>query len=421
MKRRTIAVLGAGAVGVSTALYLQRDGHDVLLIDRDEPGMGCSFGNAALIQCSSVLPVAAPGVLRSVPKMLLDPDQPLVLRWRHLLSLAPYLMGFLREAQPSRFAANADALAAIIPQSYEGYRPLIEAAGLQSLVWQRGEMQVFQSRAIFDGAEHGRRMRMERGVKVELLDFDDLRDLEPALTHDCRWGVLLPSSYQTADPYKLISGLARHFAEQGGTVVREMVRDVSVEGDDRIVVRCEGRDIVVNEAVVAFGAFSGPVAKRLGGRTPLNSERGYHAMLSDPGVELRHTLISADFRFAMSPLESGIRLAGTAELAKVGAPPRYERARRLIPLGQKLLPGLRAEGATYWMGHRPSLPDSLPVIGPSPRHGNIHFAFGHGHSGLTLGGITGRLVADLVAGRPTPMPMAPYSVERFGNGGGRAW
>jgi glycine/D-amino acid oxidase-like deaminating enzyme len=413
MERKIIAVLGAGAVGVSTALYLQRDGHQVMLVDRDEPGMGCSFGNAGLIQCSSVLPVAAPGVLRSVPKMLLDPDQPLVLRWRHLLSLTPYLMGFLREAQASRFAANADALAAIIPQSYEGYRPLIEAAGLQSLVWQRGEMQVFKSRAVFDGAEHGRRMRMDRGVKVELLGSDDLRDLEPALTHDCRWGVLLPSSYQTADPYRLISGLARHFAAQGGTIVKATVRDVRAESSDRVVIRCDDRDVTADEVVVAFGAFSGPVAAQLGGRTPLNSERGYHAMLPDPGVELHHTIISGDYRFAMSPMEGRVRLAGTAELAKVGAPPKYERARRLIPLGQKLLPGLRADGATYWMGHRPSLPDSLPVIGASPRHPNVHFAFGHGHSGLTLGGITGRLIADLVAGREPPMPMAPYSVERF--------
>ncbi len=413
MPGKDIAVLGAGAVGVSIALYLQRDGHRVTLIDRDEPGMGCSYGNAALIQCSSVLPVAAPDVLRQVPKLLFDPDQPLVIRWRHLPTLIPFLLAFMRESRPSRYAANADALAAIVPQSFDAYEPLIEAAGLQDLVRRKGELQVFQSHDLFKATAPGRRMREERGVKVELLGEGDLRAIEPALAPDCRWGVMLPSSYQVSDPYRLVSGLARHFAAQGGTIAKAAVRDVLPLAGGGFRIDCEGAEFRAARVVVAMGAFSGPLTRRLGSRTPLNSERGYHAMLPEPGVGLDHTLISADYRFAIAPVDGGIRLAGTAELARVGAPPNYDRARRLIPLAQKVLPGLKADNPSYWMGHRPSLPDSVPVIGPSPHHDGLYFAFGHGHSGLTLGGMTGRMIAGMVGARRSNLDLTPYSITRF--------
>lgn len=409
----TIAVLGAGAIGVSTALYLQRDGHNVVLIDRDEPGKGCSYGNAGLIQCSSILPVAAPGVIRSVPRMLLDPDQPLVIRWRHLPSLAPYLLRFLVEAGERRASANADALAAIVPHAYSAYAPLITDAGLQDLVRHRGELHVFKSRAVFEGTERGRRMRRERGIEVRLLDAGELHDLEPALSPDCRWGVLLPAAYQTMDPFRFIAGLARNFTERGGTILKSAVQDVLPQSHGGFTVRCDAEDVCVDAVVIALGAFSGPLARRLGSPTPLNSERGYHVMLTDPGISVNHTLISGDYRFAVAPMDGGVRLAGTAELAKVGAAPHYGRAKRLIPLAQNLLPGLRSEQQEYWMGHRPSLPDSVPVISPSPRHRQLYFAFGHGHSGLTLGGMTGRMIADMVACRPASVNLAPYSVTRF--------
>lgn len=409
MKR--IAVLGAGAIGVCVALYLQRDGHEVTLIDRDDPGSGASSGNAGVIQCGSVIPVANASTLRAVPRMLLDPDQALVIRWQHLASLTPYLLRFLAEARPERVEHNTRALAAIVPRAYDGYRPLIESAGLGHMISHSGELHVFETDAAFRASDATRAIRRAHGVPVEVLSGDDVRRLEPALSPTIRHGALLPNAYQTADPRKLVAALADHFVSRGGRLLRGDVRDISIKGAP--TVHLADADHRTDAVVVAMGAFSKPFVKRLGEYVPLDSERGYHLTLPAPGATLGRAVISGEYRFAITPTGGGIRLAGTAELARVGAPPRYDRARRLLPLARRVLPGLSAEGSTEWMGHRPSTPDSLPVIGRSMRHPNVFYAFGHGHSGLTLGGITGRLVGDLVAGRAPEIDMQPYGIERF--------
>lgn len=407
-----VAVLGAGAVGVACALYLQREGHDVLLIDRDEPARGCSFGNAGLIQCSSVVPIAMPGLLRAVPRMLLDPDQPLVVRWRHLLSLAPYLLHFIKEASAARSEANSCALAAIIPASFEAYRPLIEAAGLDDMVERSGELYVYETQAAFAAAAGNLAMRSARNVEVQLLTGSEARELEPALSPAIERAVFLPNSYQTVNPYRFVEALARHFSGSGGSIVQADIQSITPTGSG-FALTTDKEPITAERIVVALGAFSKPFARRLGCDVPLDSERGYHLRLPTPGVRLKRTVLSGDFRFAMAPSDDAIVLAGTAELARVGAPPDFARAKRLLPLAQRLLPGLAADGETTWMGHRPSTPDSLPVIGRSPRDRNAIFAFGHGHSGLTLAGVTGRIVADLVAERLPDVDLAPYRADRL--------
>lgn len=408
-----VAVLGAGAVGVACALYLQREGHDVLLIDRDEPARGCSFGNAGLIQCSSVVPIAMPGILRAVPRMLLDPDQPLVVRWRHLPSLAPYLLRFMREASVARAEANSRALAAIIPASFDAYRPLIEAAGIGDMVRRSGELYVYETQAAFAAAARNLSMRRARNVEVQLLTGPEARELEPALSPAIERAVFLPNSYQTVNPYRFVASLARHFSGSGGRILQADIQDVAPARTGFAMTTDKGL-VTAERMVIALGAFSKPFARRLGCDIPLDSERGYHLSLPAPGVSLERTVLSGDYRFAMAPSDDAIVLAGTAELARVGAPPDLSRAKRLLPLAQKLLPGLAARGETSWMGHRPSTPDSLPVIGRSPKNRNAIFAFGHGHSGLTLAGVTGRIVADLIADRKPEIDITPYRAERFG-------
>lgn len=413
MGRKSIAVLGAGAIGVAVALSLHRDGHKVQLIDRDEPCSGASAGNAGLIQCASVVPVATTETLKSVPRMLLDRDQPLVVRWRCIPSLLPYLSSFLRETTRERVHANSVALASIIPRAYDAYRPLIEAAGIGSMVRHSGEFHVYETDAAFERAKSAHNIRQARGVRVEILNADETRDLEPSLTPAIRHGVLLPDAYQTTDPQKFVKALAHHFVESGGHCLKASVTDVDVKGPNSIAVETDRERVLAEGVVVALGAFSKEWVHKLGGRVPLDSERGYHVMLPNPQVGLSRTLLSGEYRFALSPVDGGIRLAGTAELARVGAAADYDRARRLIPLAQRLLPGLSAEGPAMWMGHRPSTPDSLPVIGRSPLHRHVYYAFGHGHSGFTLAGITGLLVADLVADRTPCVDLAPFRIDRF--------
>lgn len=413
MRGESITVLGAGAIGVSIALYLQRDGHDVRLVDRDEPGSGCSFGNAGLIQCASVVPVATPGIARRVPRMLLDSNQPLVIRWRYLASLAPYLLRFLAESKPDRVAANARALKSIVPGSYEAYKPLIEAAGIQSMVRPSGELHVFETDTAFKAAQANFDMRRAHGVDVERLDANGVRQLEPALVRSVRHGVFLPGCYQTANPFRFVDALAQHFVSGGGTFLKATVEDIGVTPEGSVDIATDGGRLSAGKVVLAFGAFSKPFAGKLGLRVPLDSERGYHIDLPEPGVTLNRTVVSGEHRFALAPIDGGIRVVGTAELARVGAPPHYRRAERLLPLARHLLPGFAETTGTKWMGHRPSTPDSLPVLGRSQRYPNVFFAFGHNHSGLTLGGMTGKLMADLVAGRSPPVDLSPFDPGRF--------
>lgn len=411
-----VTVIGAGTVGVCCALWLQRDGHRVTLIDRGGPGEGTSFGNAGLIQTGAVVPIATPGVLRQVPKMLMDPKGPLVIRWQYLPRIAPWLLRFIAAAHPDRVEAISIALAALLARAKDGYRPLIEAAAADDLVRPLGELYVYRRETSYQAHAPFHALRRRRGINVVDLGPDELRQVEPALGPGFVRGVLLPDSLGTANPYRLTNHLARHFVANGGTVKRETVTDIDVGPQGpRAIVTDAGRH-PVERLVVAAGAWSKPFARRLGHPVPLETERGYHMMLPDPGVSLRVALLSGDHRFAITPMVDGVRLAGTAELAGLAAAPNYARAEMLVPMAQAIVPGLNVAGGVRWMGHRPSVPDSLPVIGRSSLHDRVLFAFGHGHLGLTLAGITGRLIAELAAGRAPSVDVAPYRIERFARG-----
>lgn len=415
MRKKKVAVLGAGAIGSSVAAYLLRDGHDVVLIDRADPGTGCSYGNAGLIQCSSVVPVAMPGVIFDVPRMLFSRKQPLIIRWRHLPTLAPYLWRFLLESQPSRAEANSKALAQIIPDALEGYRPLIEWAGIHHMVRSTGELHVYEKSTAFQSAMGPSEMRMRLGVPVHKLTAAEVYDMEPELARIFKHGIFLPNSHQTVHPSRFIQSIAEKFVAEGGRFLKAEVEALQPQAEGNVLVRTSDEVLEVETLVLAFGAFSGKWAKALGVSLPLNSERGYHLMLNEPGIQLNRVVISGDRKFVMAPIDDGIRLTGIAELAKVGAAPDFRLARRLLPQAKRVLPRLRDHAGDVWMGHRPSLPSSVPVIGAVPRHPNVIFAFGHGHSGLTLGGMTGKMVSELISEKKLSVDLAPFAVGRHIN------
>ena len=411
--RRHFTVVGAGTVGVCCAFALLRDGHRVTLIDRDEPGRGCSFGNGGIIQIGASVPVATPGVLRQVPRMLLDPNGPLVIRWPHLPRLAPYLVRFIAAARPERVERISIAIAALLDRAIDAFRDLLGAAGVLDAITDTGELYVYQSEAAYRGARAAHDMRRRRGVWVEDLTAGEVRQLVPAIAPSVRRGVFLPDCMTTANPFHLTTRLVDAFRRDGGVVLRETLRDIEIGPDRRLTLLTDAGRREVDGLVFATGAWSRQWAAKLGARIPMDSERGYHVMLSDPGVDLRVPVLSGDHRFGITPMADGLRLAGTAELASLDAPPDYRQAEMMIPLARTLLPDLRVEARDNWMGHRPSTPDSLPVIGRAPQFPEAFFAFGHGHLGLTLGPITGKLIADLAAGRPPPVDMEPYAAERF--------
>ncbi len=410
----TAVVIGAGMIGVCCALFLQRDGYSVTLIDRQGPGEGASYGNGSMLTCEAVVPIQTPGIVWRVPGMLLDPLGPLSVRWGYLPRLVPWLTRFLRESRWPRVEAASIALARLLDQALLDFDPLLRQAGAEAMVRRTGFLMVYESEAGFRRAAPLIDLQRRRGVEMEILDQETLRAREPKLAPIFARAIHYPEVAQALDVFRLVQVLAESFVSQGGTLKREEVRDFAFASDRKVeaVVTDRGRH-PCDALVVAAGAWSRPLVRRLGSDTLLDTERGYSVLMPDPGVVPNTPLYSTERGIVFSPMAIGLRVAGTVELGGLEAPPDWRRAEALLTHARRWLPGLNTEGAEPWIGFRPSMPDSVPVISASPRYDNAFFAFGHGHGGIGLGARTGRLIADLAVGRSPNIDMAPYRVDRF--------
>jgi len=415
---RRIGVIGAGMVGVCTASWLQRDGHTVFLVEAGEPGRGASFGNAGCFNGSSVTPLSMPGVVGNVPRWLFDPLGPLSLRWGYLPAIAPWLLRFIRAGTPEKVRAQARALRPLVGPTLEALRPLVTDAGAEDLVHRLGHLFVYRSEGSLGKDRLAWDLRRENGVEIDEFDADELRQLEPALSREYVRGLLVRENGHTSNPLALVERLLEHFLRSGGELVQSRAHGFRLNGHRLTAIQTDEGDLPADAAIVCAGAYSKPLAASLGDRVPLETERGYHLMISDPEVMPRIPTADADGKFVATPMATGLRFAGTVELAGLAAPPDWRRARILLAQGRKMLPGLPAshpeERISVWMGHRPSLPDSLPVLGPSRSTPDVVYAFGHGHVGMTAAPMTGKVVADLVAGRPPSIDIDPFAPSRFG-------
>jgi D-amino-acid dehydrogenase len=405
-----VVVIGAGIVGICTALYLQRDGHDVTVLDRSGPGEGTSRGNAGVFATGHVVPIGTPGMLRRVPGMLVDQTSPLAIRMSYLSRIAPWLLHLLAASRPHRVKAISHALAALLAPALDSFRPLLTSARAESLVLQRGWLTIYESEGSRRAAQPDLDLRRSLGVRWEELDDGTIRQLAPALRPGPIWGVMFPDCAHTVDPYRLTVALADDFVVRGGTIQRGDARTSIHDGIAQV--HTDAGIAAFDRLVIAAGAFSRQLIRGLGEDAPLDTERGYHVIMENE-IDLRLPLLSADHKFSITPMTDGVRLAGTVEFAGLAAPPNPARWDIMTRRSRALLPGLKAEPRSTWMGFRPSMPDSLPVIGRSVKHPNVYYAFGHGHLGLTLGAVTGRLVADLVAQRAALVDTMPYGIDRF--------
>lgn len=414
---RKVIVIGAGVVGVCAASFLRRDGHEVILIDPHEPGQGASFGNAGGLNPASIVPLSMPGVVWNVPKWLFDPRGPLAIRWTYLPMLAPWLIRFLRAGAPEQVEATARALRSLLKPCLETLAPLVREAGVEDLVHRQGGMFVYRSRASLAKHNAGYELRRRHGVVCEKLNADEIRELEPSLSHEYVCGVLIRENANTTNPHRLVMSLAQAFARAGGKIARCKALGFVLDGEKLRAVKTDAGDLAADCAVLAAGIHSRALARALGDAVPLESERGYHLMIRNPEVTTRLSVMDGEGRFVATPMEAGLCVAGTVELASVDAPPNWNRARIMLDHAQRMLPGLSGkygpERLSTWMGHRPSLPDSLPVIGRSRLSPGVLYAFGHGHVGMTAAPMTGRVIADLVAGRPAAIDIAPFRADRF--------
>lgn len=416
--RDPVVVIGAGIVGIACACYLQREGHPVVVLTAGEPGEATSFGNAGCLSGSSVVPVSMPGMLSSVPGWLLDPEGPLVIRWRYMPALLPWLVRFIRAGRPERVAQQAKALRALLAPSIESYMPLVKDAQAEDLIHRLGHLVAYRSETSFARDGVAMQLRRDNGVEIDELWADEMRQLEPNLSHDFVRGRLIGENGHVGNPLRLTRSLAEMFERHGGTIRRQRVQGFLIADGHVAGVRTDAGIQPASDIVVAAGAWSKPLARELGDDLPLDTERGYHVMIADPEKGPRIPTMSADEKIVATPMETGLRVAGTVEFAGLKAPPDWRRAATILKQAKTMYPGLGAELAeqrvSCWMGFRPSMPDSLPVIGPSSRHANAFYAFGHGHVGLAGGSMTGRLVAALVSRRAPPIDPAPFSADRFG-------
>ncbi|MDT7951120.1 MAG: FAD-dependent oxidoreductase [Acetobacteraceae bacterium] len=417
---RHVAVIGAGAVGAATAAELLRAGHRVTIIEPGEPGgeQAASYGNGCWLSTMSVIPPAGPGTWRKVPGFLRDPLGPLSIRWRYLPRVAPWLLRYLAAGwTEARVMAAARALQPLLADAPALHRRLAAAAGVEGLIEQKGLMYIYPDRAAFEAEAMAFRIRAAVGVRWLELDADELRQREPALDRRYGFGVLIEEAGHCRDPGAYVAALVAAAVGDGARLIRATATGFRIEaGRLRGVVTGAG-DVECDAAVVCAGARSKALAAAAGDRVPLESERGYHAVISDPEVAPRVPMMPSDGKMAITMTTTGLRCAGQVEIAGLEAAPNWRRAEVLRDHLLRTFPGLPrdmpASRVKVWMGHRPSLPDGLPCIGPSRATKDISYAFGHGHIGLVTSARTGRVVAQMVSGEAPEIPVAPFSPARF--------
>ena len=408
-----IVVIGAGIVGVTTALVLQRQGLRVTLLDKGQPGMQCSYGNGGAISPDFCVPASLPGMLKRVPYWLIDRNGPLAIRWSRLPMLVPWLFRWIRAGQPERVEAAAQALRALHAPSLRAYRSLLGEKASE-LIEETGQIYVWRSERAGPTEGLARALREKHGVEARPLTARQIQEMDPCLAPIFTRGLYFPDNGHTVNPLRLVQSLVDLFISAGGRYECKEVLDFQRENGRVAALRCvNGETLRARAVVIAAGIESRKLAALLGDTVPLEAERGYHAMLPDPKVRPAIKISNRDFMFGLTPMENGVRIAGTVEFAKPGTPMDESRAQGLLIRAKEMYPQLNTEGATFWMGSRPSTPDSLPVIDYASRARNVIYAFGHGHTGLTGAPMTARLVKEFLAGEEASIDVSPYRLGRF--------
>lgn len=413
--RRHVVVIGAGAVGSATAVEALRAGLRVTVVEPGEPGgpQATSYGNAGWLSSHSVVPPALPGAWRKVPGWLADPLGPLALRWRYLPRATPWLLRYLASGwTEARVQRTADAPAL--------HAQLAAEAGVPQLIEQRGLLHAYRSREEFEGDALGWRVRGRVGIRWEEWNDDELRRREPDLHARYTLGIFVPEAGHCRNPGAYVAALARHARDAGAERIAARATGFRIEGGRLRAVRTEAGEIACDAAAVCAGARSGPLAAAAGSPVPLESERGYHVVVEDATAGPRTPTMVADGKLIAHWMDGGLRAAGQVEIGGLEAAPDWRRAEILHRHLQSMFPGLAtvapsvpSPSVKHWLGHRPSMPDGLPCIGPAAASADIVLAFGHGHVGLCGSARTGRVAAQLLAGATPEIATTPFDPRRF--------
>ncbi|WP_104666526.1 NAD(P)/FAD-dependent oxidoreductase [Ensifer adhaerens] len=407
-----VIVIGAGVVGLSAAIAAQARGLSVTVLDREGPAAGASAGNAGAFAFTDILPLASPGILKKAPKWLLDPLGPLSVPPAYAAQIAPWMFRFWRACSASRVAHSTTAQTAIMDLSKAELEPFLAETGTLPMLRKEGNLQVYESEAELKASLPGWKARAEHGIEFRHMGAAEMAEIQPGLAPRFTHGTFTPGWYSIADPKLYTLALADHFRAKGGKIERAEVTALKpVEGG--VELTASGKTRRADQVVLSAGAFSHQVARTLGERIPLETERGYNTTLPQDAFDLRTQVTFGGHGFVVTRLSTGIRVGGAVELGGLKLPPNYRRSEAMLKKAQAFLPGFRSEGGVQWMGFRPSLPDSLPAIGRARATGRVVYAFGHGHLGLTQSAGTARLVADLITGQRPAIDISSFSPQRF--------
>lgn len=411
--KKTVVIVGAGIVGVSTAIWLQRAGHRVVVIDKTGPAAGASYGNAGVLAAASIVPVSMPGLWKKAPGMLFDRNAPLFMRWSYFPKAIPFLIKFLLNGNISRVNKIADSLSLLLHDCADQHAAVAKGTGAEKYITHGDYVFGFKDRAVYDADQLGWRMRKDRDHPFEEMDADQLANYDPAMAGRFGFAVRCPNHGRISDPGKYVTALMAHVENEGGEFIKAEVEDTIVKNGKVTHVVTNTGMVEADEVVIATGVWSNKLVNKLGGKVPLEAERGYHIEFVNPSIMPKSPMMVASGRFVMTPMEGRLRCAGVVEFGGLSE----RRNRKAIELLKRqtldLLPELTYDRIDEWMGFRPSTTDSLPVIGAFDKVPNVWSAFGHQHIGLSGGPKTGRWVAQMIDGQMPNADLAPFAINRF--------
>ena len=413
--KKHIAVVGAGIIGINCALELQSRGYQVTLLDKGAVGEGCSKGNAGHFATEQVFPLAEANILLHLPKMLLNPLGPVALSPKYFPKALPWFIQFIANMLPSKRRKNIAALKSLNEQAIACYKPLLKAANAEELFLEKGSLLVFENTALAK-IKKLQQAYLAQDVKVKLLDKAQTLLLEPNLQKNIQYSLYFTEVAHTVNPLSFSKKLAQYAQKLGCKIKRFDIKYIEHQATKVLLSDAE-KKLTFDHVVIATGAWSENLLEQLNYKLPIEAERGYSLDLSaNTNTQLNRPVASAERRFIITPMSHGLRLAGTVEFAGLKQQANMKRATMLHKNAQFIIQELShttSEESQAWLGFRPSLPDSLPVICPAPNHQNITFALGHQHLGLTLGAITGKLIGQIVANEPPTINITPFCISRF--------